>query len=118
MRALLRSSNRSVALALGVAFAGYGALSMATSRVSLGILFVGAAALLVIGAVLGIASARRVNVGAGVVWMVLGYAGLFLVGSEANVLSLIPFDEVVFFSAATVHLAVALGARRDVVALE
>ena len=118
MRALLRSPNRAVALALGAAFAGYGAVSLATGRVSLGILFVGAAVLFVLGAVLGITTARRINLGAGVAWMALGYAGLFLIGSDVNVLSLIPFDEVVFFAAATVHLAVGLGARRDIAALE
>lgn len=114
MRSLLRSPNRFAALALGVAFAGYGALSLATGRTPLGILFVGAAVLLTLGAVLGIAAARRTNLGAGIVWVVLGYAGLFVIGSDLNVLALLPFDEVVLFGAATVHLAVGLGARRDV----
>jgi hypothetical protein len=118
VRALLRSPNRLAALALGVAFAGYGALSAVFGRASLGILFGGAAVLLVLGATLGIAAARRMNIGAGVVWIVLGYAGLFLIGSDVNVLGMIPADEVVLFAAATVHLAVGLGARRDVAALE
>jgi hypothetical protein len=118
VRALLRSPNRLVALALGVAFAGYGVLSLSFGRVSLAILFVGAAAILALGAVLGIAVARRVNIGAGVGWIALGYAGLFLIGSDVNVLGMLPFDEVVLFAAATVHLAVGLGARRHVVALE
>ena len=118
MRALLRSPNRLVALALGVAFAGYGVLAFSFGRASLAVLFVGVAALLVLGAVLGIANARRVNIGVGVAWIALGYAGLFLIGSDVNVLGMIPFDEVVLFAAATVHLAVGLGARRDVAALE
>lgn len=117
MRPLLRSPNRVVALALGVAFAGYGVLAAITGRMPIGVVFVGAAALLVMGALLGIAAARRVNIGAGMVWLVLGYAGLFLIGSPANVLAMIAFDEVVLFAAATVHLAVGLGARRDVAAL-
>lgn len=41
------------------------------------------------------------------------YAGLFLVGTETNVLGLTAIDEVVLFAAATAHLAVGLGARRD-----
>ena len=118
MRALLRSPNRVVALALGVAFAGYGTLSLTFGRVPLGLLFVVAAVLLTVGAVRGIAAARRANIAAGVVWIVLGYAGLFLIGSDANVLGMIAPDEVVLFAAATVHLAVGLGARRDVAALE
>ena len=117
MRALLRSPNRVAALALGVGFAGYGALSLLFGRVPLGILFVGAAAALVLGAVLDIAAARLANRVAGVVWIVLGYAGLFLIGSDANVLAMIAPDEVGLFAAATVHLAVGLGARRDVAAL-
>lgn len=117
MRALLRSPNRTAALVLGVAFAGYGALSLGFGRLSLGILFVAAAAALVLAAALGIAAARRANVIAGVAWIVLGYAGLFLIGSPANVLGMIAQDEVVLFAAATVHLAVGLGARRDVAAL-
>ncbi len=118
MRALLRSPNRLVALALGVASGGYGVLSLLGARVPLGILFVGVAVLLVLGAALGIAAARRANIGVGVAWIALGYAGLFLIGSEANVLGMIAPDEVVLFAAATVHLAVGLGARRDVAALE
>lgn len=117
MRALLSSPNRIAALALGIAFAGYGALSLGFGRLPLGILFVGAAGGLVLGAVLGIAAARRANVVVGVAWIVLGYAGLFLIGSDANVLGMIAPDEVVLFAAATVLLAVGLGARRDVAAL-
>lgn len=117
VRAVLRSPNRVVALALGVAFAGYGALSLGYGRLPLGLLFVVAAVLLVLGSALGIAAARRVNIAAGSVWIVLGYAGLFLIGSDANALEMIAPDEVVLFGAATVHLAVGLGARRDVAAL-
>ena len=114
---MVRSPNRLTALALGVAFAGYGVLSLVLGRLPLGILFVAAGVLLGVAAALGIAAARRANVGAGAAWVVLGYAGLFLVGSTSNVLGMIAIDEVVLFAAATVHLAVGLGARRDVAAL-
>jgi hypothetical protein len=54
------------------------------------------------------------NIVVGTAWLALGYAGLFLVGTEFNVFRLGAIGEVVLFAAATVHLAVGLGARRDV----
>lgn len=114
MRALLRSPNRIVALVLGVAFAGYGVVAAVTGRPLLGGVLVAAAAALVVAALLGIAPARIANIVGGTAWLVLGYAGLFLVGTEFNVVGLTAIDEVVLFAAATVHLAVGLGARRDV----
>ncbi len=116
MRSLLRSPNRIVALALGVAFAGYGVLAALTGRPLLGALFAVAAAALVVGSLLGIAPSRWANIVVGTAWLVLGYAGLFLVGTEFNVLGLGAIGEVVLFAAATGHLAVGLGARRDSVA--
>lgn len=117
MRSLLRSPNRIVALALGVAFAGYAVFAGLTARPLLLALFAAAAAALIVSALLGIAAARIANIVAGTAWLVLGYAGLFLVGSEFNVVRLGAIGEVVLFAAATVHLAVGLGARRDVAAL-
>lgn len=117
MRALLRSPNRIVALALGAAFAGYSVFAALTARPLLLALFGVAAAALVVAALLGIAAARTANIVAGTAWLVLGYAGLFLVGTEFNVLRLGAIGEVVLFATATVHLAVGLGARRDVAAL-
>lgn len=117
MRALSSSPNRIVALGLGVAFAGYGVLSAFTGRPLTAVLWVAAAALLLTGALLGIRAARRANVAAGGVWLVLGYAGLFVIGTPVNLLGLIPLDQVVLFGAATTQLAVGLGARRDVAAL-
>ena len=117
MRALVRSPNRLVAVALAVAFFGYGALAVSTDRPLLGVVFVGAAAVLGVAGVLGIAWARGANIGVGAAWVVLGYAGLFLIGTPLNVVGLTPYDEVALFAAATVHLAVGLGARRDVAAL-
>jgi hypothetical protein len=116
MRSLPKSPNRIVALALGVTFGGYGVFAVVTSRPLLAALFLVAAAALVVGALLGIASARLANIVAGMAWLVLGYAGLFLVGTEFNVVRLGALSEVVLFAAATVHLAVGLGARRDVAA--
>lgn len=116
MRSLPKSPNRIVALTLGVAFGGYGVFAVFTSRPLLAALFLVAAAGLVVAALLGIASARLANIIAGTAWLALGYAGLFLVGTEFNVLRLGALSEVALFAAATVHLAVGLGARRDVAA--
>ena len=113
MSTLLTSPNRIVALALGVGFAAFGILSAATGRPLLGALLVVAAVLLLVTGWRGIGPARVANIAAGTTWLALGYAGLFLVGTEFNVLGLTALDEVVLFSAAVVHLAVGLGARRD-----
>lgn len=117
MRALLRSPNRLVALALGVALAGYALFALLSGRpLMCGLLAVGAAGLLT-GALLGIAAARVANIIVGTAWLALGYAGLFLVGTDGNIVGLTALDEVALFAAATGHLAVGLGARRDVAAL-
>jgi hypothetical protein len=116
MRALLRSPNRVVALTLGVAFAGYAVYAALTGRPLLLAVFALAGAGLVVAALRGVAWARTANIVAGTVWLVLGYAGLFIVGTEFNVFRLGAIGEVVLFAAATVHLAVGLGARRDVAA--
>ena len=117
MRAVVDSPNRLVALGLAIAFAGYGVLSALTGRPFVAVLGIAAAAVLLTGALLGIRWARRVNIAAGGVWFVLGYAGFFLIGTPANLLGMIPLDLVVLFGAATTQLAVGLGARRDVAAL-
>jgi hypothetical protein len=114
MRSLLRSPNRTVALALGLAFAGYGLFAALTSRPLLLAVFAVAGVALMVGALLGIASARWANIVTGTAWLALGYTGLFLVGTEFNVMRLGALSEVALFAAATVHLAVGLGARRDV----
>jgi hypothetical protein len=113
MRAVLRSPNRIVALALGAGFAVLGILSLVTGRPWLGALALVAAVLLTGTSLRGIGPARIANIAAGTVWLALGYAGLFLVGSGSNVLELAALDEVVLFAAAVVQLAVGLGARRD-----
>lgn len=118
MPALLRSPNRIVAIVLGAAFGGYGLLVAVTGRPVLGALFLAAAVALTIGAVRGIGPARLANIIVGAAWLALGYAGLFLVGTEYNIVGLGAIVEVVLFAAATVHLAVGLGARRDVAPAE
>lgn len=115
MKPPLRSPNRIVAVALGVAFVGYGVFAATTDRPGLFAVFAIAGAALVVAALLGVAPARIANLVVGSTWLVLGYAGLFLVGTEFNVLRLGAIGEVVLFAAATLHLAVALGARRDAV---
>jgi hypothetical protein len=117
VRPLLQSPNRVVALALGVAFIAYATFAAVTGRPFLLALFALAGAGLLVGAWRGIAPARVANIVVGTTWLVLGYAGLFLIGTEFNVLRLGVIGEVVLFAAATVHLAVGLGARRDVAAL-
>jgi hypothetical protein len=113
LRDLPKSPNRIVALALGLGFASDAVAVLAGGRVLLGVLFAVVAVALVVAGLRGIAPARVTNIVAGTLWLTLGYAGLFLVGSEFNVLGLTAVDEVVLFAAAVVHLAVGLGARRD-----
>ena len=88
MRPLLQSPNRVVALALGVAFIAYATFAAVTGRPFLLALFALAGAGLLVGAWRGIASARVANLVVGTTWLVLGYAGLFLIGTEFNVLAL------------------------------
>ena len=113
MRVLLRSPNRIVALALGAGYAAYGVFAIVTGRPLLAVVFELAAVALLLTTFRGITAARRANVGVGTSWLVIGYAGLFIVGTEYNVLGLGALLEVGLFAAAVVHLAVGLGARRD-----
>ena len=113
MAALLRSPNRIIALVLGAAYAAYGVFAFVGVRPVLGAVFAVATVLLLVTARLGIAPARRANIGVGTAWVALGYAGLFLVGTPANVIGLDALVEVALFAGAVVHLAVGLGARRD-----
>ena len=56
-------------------------------------------------------AARTVNSTVGAVCLVLGFAGLFLVGSSLNVLAVNVNDSVLHFGTSAVLLAVGLGAR-------
>ena len=110
---MFQSPNRTVALAVAAVCAAVGAFSLVTGRPAwAGVLLVAAAALLP-AAVLGMSPARRANIVAGTVWLGLGLAGLFLIGTPANILGLVAADEVFLFAAATLQLAAGLGARRD-----
>jgi hypothetical protein len=113
MSRLLRSPNRIAALALGAGYVAYGIVVVVTGRPLLAALFEIAGVLLIVTAVRGITASRRANIGVGTAWLAVGYAGLFLVGTEYDVLGLGAVLEVGLFAAAVVHLAVGLGARRD-----
>jgi len=113
VRDLPKSPNRLVAVALGLAFASDVVAILVSGRVLLGVLVGVVASALVATGLIGIAPARIANIAAGTLWLALGYLGLFVVGSDVNVLGLTAIDEVVLFAAAVVHLAVGLGARRD-----
>lgn len=110
---MLSSPNRIVALATAVVCAGAGVVALVTARPWFaGILFVAVAAL-VTSALLGMSPARRANIVAGTVWLAIGLAGLFLIGTPANILGLVAADEVLLFAASTLQLAAGLGARRE-----
>jgi hypothetical protein len=110
---VFRSPNRLVALATAVVAAAVGVVSIVTGRPLLAGITLVAAAALVTAALRGMTPARRANIVAGTVWLALGIAGLFLIGTPANVLGLVALDEVLLFAAATLQLAAGLGARRD-----
>ena len=75
---------------------------------------------IVIGAALLIAglsnveAARRVNSIVGCAYLLLGIAGLFLIGTALNVLALNVADNVLHFGSAAVLLAVGLGADKRI----
>jgi hypothetical protein len=110
---VIRSPNRFVAGATALACAGVGTVALITGRPWFAALLLVAVAALVTATVLGMSAARRANVVAGSAWLILGIAGLFLIGTPGNVLGLVAADEVLLFAAATLQLAAGLGARRD-----
>lgn len=120
MRALLASPNRLVALGLAIAFAGYGALSLTPllgPRPVIAVLWFATTAVLLTASLLGVRASRRANIVAATVWLILGYAGFFVIGTSLNVLGMLAPDLVALFGSATLQLAAGLGARRDVAAL-
>lgn len=60
----------------------------------------------------GVASARTVNTIVGAAYLVLGVAGLFLLGTPVNFLAINAPDNVLHFASSVVLLAVGLGAER------
>ena len=73
----------------------------------------GVAAALVGAAIAGLRISRLTNIAVGTACLLLGFAGLFLVGTAWNVLGASGGINAILFGAATVLLAVGLGARRD-----
>ncbi len=69
------------------------------------------AALLIAG-VSNVSAARTVNSVVGAAYLVLGLAGLFLVGTALNILAINVADNVLHFASAALLLAVGLGADR------
>lgn len=67
-------------------------------------------AVLVAGGLRNAATASTVNAIVGALYLVLGLAGLFLVGTELNVLALNVADNALHFATAVVLLAAGLGA--------
>ena len=65
-------------------------------------------AMLLFGAAKGVAAAKGVNTLVGVVYLLVGIVGLFILDSDANILALNSADNVLHLGSALVLLAVAL----------
>jgi hypothetical protein len=65
-------------------------------------------AFLLAGALKGVAAARNANLTVGVVYLVVGIIGLFILDSDANILALNSADNVLHLVSALLLLAVAL----------
>jgi len=129
----MSSPNRLTAVIVGALYlvsgiagffvsAGTGVFA-ATGRLLLGIFSInpaGAAVDILIAAALmiaglsTIAASKIVNTIIGAVFLVLGIAGLFVIGTGLNVLALNGADNVVHFASSVILLAVGLGAERSV----
>jgi len=133
MTSVLQSPNRVLGVVFGALYVLVGALGFTvTSGVGFlaaegGVLFgvfqvnplqnilhilIGSA--LMLAALSSVRAASMVNSIVGTVFLVLGLAGLFLVGSPANVPALNVADNVLHFGTAAVLLAVGLGADKSV----
>jgi hypothetical protein len=129
----MRSANRLLGAVLGavhlfVGLAGFlvpgstsfvdrhGGLLVGVLRVNpaLDVVHVLIGAALLLAALTRLAAAKVVNTVAGTIFLVLGIAGLFVVGTGTNVLSLNGGDNVLHFASAAILLAVGLGGDRDV----
>jgi hypothetical protein len=128
---MLRSPNRLVGLVIGAVLLTLGLVGLV---VTAGVGFVDAAGVLLLGALtlnplqslvhvlLGagllmaalssVAASRIVNGTAGGLCLVVGLGGLFLVGTDANVLAVNVIGNVIFFASAVALLAVGIGAER------
>jgi hypothetical protein len=127
------SPNRLLATALGILYVLFGIAGFAVTTdigffaapggLLLGIfevnplhnvLHVVIGATLLIAGLAGASAARSVNGAVGGVCLVLGIAGLFVVGSPFNILAINGADNVLHFGSAALLLAVGLGAERPV----
>lgn len=128
---MLRSPNRLVGLVIGAVLLALGLVGLV---VTAGVGFVDAAGVLLLGALtlnplqslvhvlLGagllmaalssVAASRVVNGTVGGICLVVGLGGLFLVGTDVNVLAVNVIGNVVFFASAVALLAVGIGAER------
>ncbi|MET0989969.1 MAG: DUF4383 domain-containing protein [Glaciihabitans sp.] len=77
-------------------------------------LLIGAA--LFIAGISNVAAARTTNTTIGAFYLILGIAGLFLVGSSFNILAINAADNVLHFGSAVILLAVGLGTEKTRVA--
>ena len=120
---MLASRNRQFALAVGVLWIVLGVLGLVLAPEGLlfGVLTVGlgqnvihlfGGALLVAAALVGLRSARAVNLVVGTAALGLGMVGLFTSGTEANVLALNGAGNIVHFGTATLLLIASLGTDR------
>jgi len=72
------------------------------------------AAALIIAGLSTVAAAKTVNAVVGTAFLVLGIAGLFVIGTGLNLVALNGADNVVHFASSVILLAVGLGAERSV----
>lgn len=110
---MVRSPNRLVAGLVAVIFAAAAGGAALTARPWLALLFGVVAVALGASALAGMRAARLTNIVVGTLWLALGFAGLFVIGTEFNLLGMVAADEVLLFASATLLLAAGLGARRD-----
>ena len=129
---MLSSPNRLTAVIVGALSLVFGVAGFfvaapagvaGTGRLLLGIFSIsaaGAAVDILIAAALmtaglsNVAAAKIVNTVVGAVFLVLGLAGLFVIGTGFNLLAFNGADNVLHFASAVVLLAVGLGAERSV----
>ena len=120
---MLASRNRQLGLAVGVLWIALGVLGLLGApdglllgvlTVSLGqnVIHVCVGAALAAAALVGLRSARAINLTVGILALALGMVGLFTSGTEANLLNLNGAGNVVHFGTATVLLIAALGTDR------
>lgn len=106
-----RSPNRLLGVIFGALYVVIGVLGV---NVFLNVVHILIGAGLLIAGLLSAKAARTVNSAVGAVYLVLGLAGLFLIGTAANILALNVADNVLHFGTAAILLAVGLGADKRV----